>query len=284
MNQPPSLTVDLSARVRSLSLDKAELRTLLEKLQERCLAAGDIEVTYYQPSGRALEAVEEDKKKLKEGFKLYLTVTGADGVKLNGAIDTIFDSPNFPSAVRSVFFDSSVPLKAQHNYTPRNLCILFLDFSRPEVLNFTFLPSQETPNGSNIAVQGSDATWVHGVYHEFDQFISSHSSTVQWLHRHSVYDLLVWIFGLPLSFWCCFRVSGLVQRLYASPFLQAAGYTYLFFGVLFGFRILFHYARWIWPLVEFRHPGDSALRHKIVWSTIAGGLAVSLLYDLLKAL
>jgi hypothetical protein len=263
MNQPPSLTIDLGRRVRSLSLNKAELRGLLEKLQERCLAAGDIEVASFPQRDQTLEIYEENKKKLKEEFKLFLTVTGSDGIKLNGAISTIFDSPNYPDLVQSVFFDSSCSLRVNYDHTPKNQCILYLDFSRPEVLNFTLLPSQETPNGSNIAVQGHDTTWVNGVYYEFDQFIKIHPSTLEWLHQHSSYDLLLFIIGLPLGFWCCYRASEIVQNLSQSAFLQAAVYTYIFLLALVVFRILFHYARWIWPLVEYQHPKNQSLIHRI---------------------
>lgn len=71
---------------------------------------------------------------------------------------------------------------------PGNKCILNLDFSRPEVFNFTLLPSQETLNQSNFNVQGNDVTWVHGLFHEVEKFISDRPSTFRLLHRHTTYD------------------------------------------------------------------------------------------------
>jgi hypothetical protein len=205
-------------------------------------------------------------------------------VKLTGSIETVFGSPDFPDDVASVFFDTSIPLRTAHNFIPRNKCVLYLDFTRPEVFNFTLLPSQETPNQSSVDVEGSDATWVRGVYHEVNSYISDHPSTLRILHRHTTYDLLVWTLGFPLAFWLCFRLSPYVSKATASPFLSAALYLYLFLISLSGFRILFHYARWIWPLVEFRGPKNKALRHKVLWSALALSLIGSLLYDLLKAI
>jgi len=57
------------------------------------------------------------------------------------------------------------------------------------------LPSQPTPNETNFAVNGSDATWVNGVFHEFTEYTRSHRSRMSWLHRHTVYDVLLWILG-----------------------------------------------------------------------------------------
>src|SRR5215510_13265510 len=57
---------------------------------------------------------------------------------------------------------------------------------------------------------------------------------------------------------------------------------YIFVAMLFGMRFLFHYARWIWPLVEFRHPRSRAMAHKAAWSVIVLGIVASAAYDLAK--
>jgi hypothetical protein len=271
----PKVNVEQRKKIRSLSLDLKELRRLLEIMQERSFAAGQIEVSNYQRLDQTAEVFEANKKTLQEGFALYLTVTGSDGVNLTGNIETVFSSPNFPEEVASVFFDTSTPLRTAHNWNPRNKCVVFIDFTRPQVFNFSLMPSQETPNASNILVQGSDATWTYGIYHEFENFVSEHPSTLRMLHRHTTYDILIWILGLPLAFWLCFRMAPLVSKATASPFLSAALYVYLFMACLISFRIFFHYARWIWPLVEFRGSRNNAIRHKLLWSTLAVSLICS---------
>jgi Zn-finger nucleic acid-binding protein len=280
----PQVYIDQSKKIRSLSLDRTELRRLLELLQERSLAAGEIEVSHYQKRDQTDDAFDANKKTIKDGFFLLLTVKGSDGVNLTGSIETVFNSPDFPDAVASVYFDTSNPLRNQHNYTPRNKCVLFLDFTRPEVFNFSLMPSQETPNNSNFGVQGHDATWVHGVYHELESYITDHPSTSWILHRHTTYDLLVWTLGFPLGFWGCFRLSPLVSKATDSSFLGAALYVYIFLACLLVLRILFHYARWIWPLVEFRGPRNKSIKHKVIWSALALSLIGSAVYDLIKAI
>ena len=138
---------------------------------------------------------------LREGYKLFLTVTGNDGTQLNGEVTEIFESPNFPSDIATVFFDSASRLNLRENFTTRNSLLLFLDFRRPAVLDFRLMPSQETPNESNFCARGIDPTWVHGVFHEVESFVNCHRSTGAWLHRHTVYDVLLWLIGLPVAFW-----------------------------------------------------------------------------------
>ena len=279
-----SLQSDLNKKIRSLSVDKEVLRNMLEVLQERSFSAGDIEINHFQKRDQSDEQYEQNKNTLKEGFKFYITVAGKDGRKLNGSIEDVFDSPNFPDDILSVFIDSSLPLKAVHNWSVRNSIVLFIDFSKPEVLNFTLQPSHETPNQSNITVKGNDITWVNGVFNEFNKIIENHHSSFAWLHRHTIYDIIVWLIGLPFGFWMCYKASPLIQKMFGqlSTFVQNATYVYLFFISLIGLRVLFHYARWIWPLIEYKGKFNKSLKHRIIWSGIIIGLASSIIHDLLK--
>ena len=176
-------------------------------------------------------------------------------------------------------------LKARYNYVVRNSFDLFLDFSRPDVFDFTIMPSHRTPNGSNVSVQGYDATWVHGVFHESQDYFETHRASLRWIHRSSVYDLFLWVVGLPFAFWTCFKVSPLLPHVDStiSQFLRSAVYVYLFFIALYGFRALFHYFRWIFPITEFRHPKSNNLAHRAVLSALVMGIVSKVVYDIFKA-
>jgi hypothetical protein len=274
-------------RIRSFSTDRAELRKLLERLQERAYAAEEIEEKHLkslmlQSKPQTDDQFETAKKDLRDGFRLFITVSGIDGKELTGGIEDVFDSPNFPDEVKTVFFSTDIPLR-KYSYYPQNKMTLFLDFGRPSILNFTILPSQETLNESNIEVNGSDATWVNGVFKELIDHVSQHPTTASWLHRHTVYDVLVWIIGLPIGFWICSKLSHFIetQLFTLSPFLQAALYIYIFLASLTLLRVAFHYARWIWPLNEFRSERSKSRKHKAFFGIICSGLGVKILYDFL---
>ncbi len=234
---------------------------------------------------QADEAYEKDKELLKEGFQLKVLINGNDGQQLYGSISEIFDSPNFPDEPLSILVNSTNMLRS-YNYYPRNSLNLFLDFSKPQVLNFSLLPSQATLNESNISVSGYDSTWVHGVFNEINTFIDKYPSQFTWIHKHSVYDLLVWTIGLPLSFWIVYRLSGILNKLFGnfSVFVQSASYVYVFFATLISFRLLFHYARWVWPLVEYDSVKNKALKHRVAFGVISLSVVSTFIYDLVKSI
>jgi hypothetical protein len=105
-----------------------------------------------------------------------------------------------------------------------------------------------------------------------------------WLHRHSIYDFLVWGLGLPFGFWMSYRFSGILTKIVGgfSSFVLNGSYVYVFFASLVIFRLLFHYARWVWPLVEHKSSKNKAIKHQIVLGTITLGLLTTFIVDLIK--
>lgn len=284
MIQEPNVTNRLSLDRYSASFDKDDLRRLFAILQERLDAAAESEISNFKKLNQTDEDFEKNKASLRDGYKIRPTLTGFNGLELFGLATEVFDSPNFPETVKSIYINSSINLKAVHNYTVRNYLEIFIDFSRPEIFNFNLMPSGSTPNGSNVKVHGSDATWVNGVFYEIQGFINEHKAKAPWLHRHSIYDILLWLIGYPIGFWACFKATPFIPNVDAvGPFVRAALYVYLFLSVLIGFRALFHYSRWVFPVVEFRHPKSKSLRHRIILGALALSLIGAFLYDILKA-
>lgn len=286
MEQKPLVRNRLTSGISSFSATKEDLYTLFQILQERSHAAGDIEVSNFKNVGQSDEDYEKEKKALKEGFNLRPTIVSADGKELWGSFKDIFESPNFPDHIKSIYVNSEISLKAVYNYNPANSFVLFLDFSKPDPFNLSFLPSQATPNESNISVQGYDATWTHGVFNEFNSFVKSRPAKMTWLHRHSIYDLLVWGLGLPIGFWLSHKFSGILTKIFGgiSSFVLNGSYVYVFIASLIIFRLLFHYARWVWPLVEHKSPKNKAIKHQIILGAITIGLITTIIADLLKLL
>jgi hypothetical protein len=262
-------------RIRSFSVGKPELNRLLDLLQERSSAAAELEISrWVKPEIKTDEEFEADKIKVRDGFILRPTVTGIDGRELFGTVSELFASPNFPDEVGRLYVNTEIPLKSKYSYQPANSFQLFLDFGKPAIFNFSIMPSSETANESSFSVDGRDATWVNGVFSEVVKFIMQRSSTHSWIHRHSAYDLLLWLIGYPIAFWLCLKAAPLISLLVgsSSEFLRAAAYFYVFIISIFTFRILFHYARWIWPLVEYRSEHNKTLQHRATLGIILAGV------------
>jgi len=286
MSQPAALLLNeqrLNLAGQSLQLDRAELRRLLELLQERAYSAAEFEFSNPLLVGKPANEVAQLRVAICDGYGFFITVTGFDGSQLNGTVAEVFDSPNFPRDVATIFVDSATKLRNQ-NYAPRNSLALFVDFRRPPIFDFNLMPSHATENGSYFSARGLDATWVRGVYHEVESFVRERSITARLLHRHSVYDVLLFFLGFPLAFWAAYRVSPLIQSVGSSEFLRAGLYLYVWLLTLWLFRAAFHYARWLWPLIEYRREGSKAGVHRACWSVFCGTIFLSLTYDVLRKL
>jgi hypothetical protein len=271
-------------QILSFSVDREELRYLLDLLQEKSSGAAEIEVEYVKElEGQTDEQLQQASKDLQDGFRLSITISGSEGGKLTEGIEELFDSPDFPEEVKDVFFNSEIPLHAKYNCQPRNKIILFLDFGRPRLLRFTMLSPKEPRNESNIEVTGQDAAWVNGVFQEFSGFVSRRPSAFPWLHRNSVYYIIVLLLGIPLGFWVCRQAAPSVEIILAghSPYLRAAVYFCIFVFSLSTLRTGWRYARWIWPLIEYRSARNKYIKHKVAFIALLFIPGIYVLYDIL---
>ena len=88
------------------------------------------------------------------------------------------------------------------------------------------------------------------------------------MHNHSIYDVLLWFIGFPLAFFVCWKLSNFITTTFVNAFAISALYFYSFIVSLFGFRVLFHYLRWVCPLVEYKQENSMMLIHRGVWLSI----------------
>lgn len=283
------LSNTLSMPIRSFSLDREDLRKLIEKLQEYSKLASEIEISHFKDNIEKQEPpenLENMVKDLREAFDLKLTVAGREGQQLFGTIQEVFENNNFPEQVLTVFIDSTLVLKASYNYSPRNHFQLFLDFDRSRLVDFSITPSQPTPNNSNFKASGLDATWTNGIFNEVRNFITRRRSSFFWIHKQHVYDIILWLFGYPMGFWACYKLSKYIKNIFGgvSVFVQSAAYVYIFLVSLFLIHFLFRYARWIWPVIEYKTLDDRASKHRKTSGVIVLSLIGAMTWNLIKVL
>lgn len=275
----------LSKNITSLSLDKEELKKVVGLLQEGANSACEFELRKAEAFSINDEGYNKEliKANLKTCAILKISVAGYENKELFGTIDEVFNSVSFPERVKSLYVHSEHPYKAQFNYFPENFFELFIDFSKPKVFDFSFLPSEKTPNSSQFRVEGSDNTWVNGVFREVEAYLRSKPSKVPGIHKGSIYDLLIWFFGIPFSFYICYKFSTFAKKTFSDhPFLESAFFFYLFIISLIIIRILFHYFRWIYPVVEYKGKNDRSMAHHFILISTVLGVLGDIIYDVLK--
>lgn len=284
MEQKPQVRNKLKSKISSFSISKNDLYKLFLILQERSYASAALEIARIKKDDISSEDISQLEIIVKDGLVLMPTVTSIQGKEVWGNFKDIFNSPNFPDQIKSIYVNNEIPLKVTHNHEIGNSFEMFIDFSKPDLFNLSLLPSQETPNESNISIKGLDATWTHGVFSEINDFIKDHPSRYTFFHKHSIYDILLFIIGLPFGFWVSYKMSGLLNNIFtnASAFLLDGSYVYVFLMSLFVFRLLFHYARWVWPLVEFQSSSSKSIKHRLFIGTIFTSIISAVIYDLIK--
>lgn len=269
--------------ISSLSINKEDLKKLCLKLQERANSASDIEINNYVQGNMDNETFEKNKKRILELFQLSVTITGKNNEEISGSVEEIFSSSNFPNEVKYLFIDTKIKFKVE-NYYPLNEFRIFLDFTKPKLLDFSFGPSNQTPNESNFEVCGYDITWVNGVFNEMKSFFEERKSSVSFFHKHSIYDILLYLIGLPLGFWVCYKLSFSIDNLFENNFMTNMTYLYIMIFSLLVFRLLFHYIRWVSPLVDYEHEKSNTKLHIFVISTVTLSLLATFISDIFKAL
>jgi hypothetical protein len=213
-----------------------------------------------------------------------VTITMANGEVLTGNNKQVFGTLSFWDEVKSVFFSTQSVPQAVLNAPPQDRITLFLDFSQPPALDFSRLPTLPTPNESNFEISAVDEEWFIVSKTRLVEFFHRHQSGYDWIHRAGIYDILLFTLGLPLSIWGTVRVESIIPAINSvSIFPKTLIYVYTFAVSLMLFRLLFSYARWVFPKVEVETLGRvSPLRHRAVWVIALTSLLWPALYDAVK--
>ncbi len=279
------LTTELSEQIAACTFSKADLQSICEKLQESSYEAAEEEISHYMPLDRPPEQILADRETLRLGFELQVAVRGVGDKQVVGTIPVVFNSPRFPEKVKSLYIDSALNLKNLYNWSPRNHFELILDFTKPELFNLSLSPSASTPNDSNILVSGRNETWVNGVYHAVMEFVKNRKTRRRFLHKRGIYDLLAIFIGFPFAFWIAFKLSGWINTLFGgfSVFVRNGAYVFLFLVSLNLFKALFDYARWTFPILEYKGTTDTARKHRYILGMLALAVFGNFLYDVIKS-
>lgn len=219
-----------------------------------------------------------------DAFVTSISVTGTNNEMVHGNSEAFLDSPNIPEQLRSVLISTTSVPQAVLHFTPLCSVVLFLDFSRSPLLDFSNLPTLPTPNESNVTIAADNESWFTSTNAKLKEFLSERRTGTNWLHRAATYDVLVGILGVPLAIWLDYRVGVVIEKKELPSIISSAVFVYIFFAALAVFRLLFSYSRWVFPKVELDSERSSPFRHRAVWATIILAIVGAVLYDGLKLL
>jgi hypothetical protein len=275
-----------STPIAAISLGLNDVKKIFLRLEKIVYEEGDKEISKLvkQPDMND-EEWDARKKEIKSGaFRVTVTIEGESGDRLHGDTLELFDSPNRPIRIRSIYMTNSTAFRWWTKNSPVRSFELMLDFARSKLLDSENFVSAPTPNVSNLNVEADNETWIAAISEAVSGVLSEKSNNRKFLHQAFVYDFGLLIMGLPFAFYISWKLSDEVERYFSqtSAFLAAAAYVYLFVLAVWSYRILFGYTKWAFPSVELSENSESVRKHRTFWYAIVVGLIVNFLWEFLK--
>ena len=285
---PRTRTFTTTAPIKACRLRRDDLARLYRIINDRQIAYGQMfvdQVLAQQPT-ESPEQFQERRSRVANAFVTNVNVTGSNNEIISGSGEHFLASENIPDNILTVFYTTIAGPNAVGIAREflQNRATLLLDFSRPTILDFTKLPTFATPNNSNFEISASSEEWFTTLNTRLTQLFDDRHTGFNGLHQPGIYDLLLFIVGLPFALWIDYRFSPFVDKLQLSIMVASGVYVYLFLFGLFIFRGIFTYSRWVFPKIEIQSEASPPLRHRAVWAAIMIGVFGGAVWDAIKAL
>jgi hypothetical protein len=263
------------------NVDLVVLVRILELINTSAQEAAQDEISKLQAEAFAKDQFESLKRTIRDCYRANIEIVGANGEYFSSTSPAQLTENALPATVNRITFDTSFLYRTTFNRDPQNSIKLVFDFTKPPLLDFISNPSRPTSNESGVQIVGQSQSWAIGVYQSLLECLKPRKTNRAWLHRASMYDLLLWIVVMPLSFWNLNKLTvGFPQVFTSVPGVLAVfASIYFFILVLFLFRAIFNYARWLFPFVELDTSVKSVSRKQRIFFF---GLLIAIVYGLVR--
>jgi hypothetical protein len=284
--EPPLLPMQYrrDIRIANVVLSQGDLEELFLVIASRTKDAISLQVQSENPT--LFENEEQIVREVTNCMRISHVVRDTKANSITGYDVPDLQGHDFPDDIQSIFISTRETFQAIATRSPRNYVEAFISFVRtPVALNFIYMPSNPTENGSIINVYGYNEGWVVSTFQKLKEFIEKKMGQRSLVHKSGVYDLFLYLIVLPPVLWLVYRIERSFPAIFDDIPRSAviAIYVYTLLLVLVGARLLFQYLRWLFPLVEYvprRSLGPQAHR-KILWLLLSG-LAIAFLYDVAR--
>lgn len=271
--------------IHSITVSWADVKRIYERLSVHVKEQEEREIAQLEKrddqTDEDFDTFKENAK--KHAFRITVTVGGKSGSSLYGDTVELFDSPNLPNTIFSVFMTNVTAYQGFAQVRPLNNFAFNLDFSKPPLLDGKNLVSSATLNFSNLGVEGENDAWVATISEAVMGVLDERKNTRSLIHQAFIYDVGLALFGLPAGFYLCWKLSSLIETYFGSinSVVSGAIYVYLILMATWAYRILFGYTKWAFPSVELKESDQSVLKHRNFWFLIVLGLVSRILWEVL---
>lgn len=202
---------------------------------------------------------------LNDAFCLTTTINGLRDEQLYGESAEVFDSPNLPKPIKSIFFTNANSFKRHANGNePVNRISVFLDFGKPDLFDPNPLVSAATPNEGNVTVNAQDITYFNAVQKAVEKRLTAHKTWYGAIHRNFAYDVGMWFVALPAAlYFSAFYMDQIIPTGSKFELFRWPLFVYFVGLSLIAYRALTAYAKWAFPVNILSENKDRALKHRL---------------------
>jgi hypothetical protein len=131
--------------------------------------------------------------------------------------------------------------------------------------------SDPTPNPSALLIGGERDGWRAGIESAVKKYVKERNRLWSWFHGQFVYDLFLFLVGIPFALYACWRVAPLIDTVFAgiNAVVIGGAYIYVGFCAIWLYRLAFSYARWAWPKIELVEQSMPSKRHRLILIAVA---------------
>ncbi len=253
----------------SVSFSLEGIRRIASDLNVIVREQGEIEIAALkkkpEDSDEEFEAIKADAR--RDVFKILMTVAYEDGSLINTYNTSDISIDQNGPFIRSIYFSNVPPYKIYTGNNPAHSFDLFLDFRQPPLLDAGHIVSTPTPNETNLTVSGARGGWRVGIEDVVRKHIKKKRPIRRFFHGPFIYDFGFLLVGLPLIFYACLGASPHINSYLGAtnPFVVAAAYAYIAMATAWGYRVMFSYSKWAFPLVELSDQATRPAKHRKIW-------------------
>jgi hypothetical protein len=245
------------------------------------------ETEYRKKSGDYKEPVQSENsdgtkqdtdKRIPMPFRVEVESLKGEYVSSLGS--QLLELTNLPPDIKCIRFDNTNWCQSINKYVPMRQFHIVLDFESGKALDLGRSAARKTENKSNVNIWGIDQVWVNGTSKTILDILQKRKTFSRFIHEGYIYDCLLWLILFPIFAIDLYRWDPWLRKTFPTNSGAFFGFLYVAcaFYFLIVFKLIFDYARWLFPFLTLREfPRHLQAAHRSILGVIILGVLSSLM-------
>jgi hypothetical protein len=228
--------------------------------------------------------IEQQLKQLDDWITIWISLFLDSGEEVFSTGSSVLPLKGVdPKRIRRIVMSSLNPWRhAFSGQEPKKGVEFILDTAATPFLDWQQSVSSPTPVNSYVSVRG-EPQLANALFKELEDELAGKQRGFTFIHRAFVYDLGLWVFGVPVIF-------SLVRVLIEMPvfkFDEMGNFDRVFLIafasilLLWAYRFVIAYAKWAFPVIELAGTRPKLVLHRTVLAAIGLGLLGNIVWQVI---